>query len=258
MTTDVIETNNKPLTMADLMTAVKGILAESSAKFAQDMKLSQKSWDKQNKELKQQLEGLGKTHEAFAQDMKLMQAEWDKQNKELKQQLGGLGNTHEAFSQDMKLMQAEWDKQNKELKRQIGGMGNNNGAFAQEFFFNAIFYGERKLFGQEFDDAMTEVRKYFKKGGSKSEFDIVLFNGKSICIVEVKYKADTDDARNLPEKEKSFRAGFPEHADKKLYLALASMSFDKHVENECKKQGLAMIKQVGDTIEIYDENMKVF
>jgi len=205
MTTDVMEPNNKPLTMEDLMTAVKGILVESSAKFAQD-----------------------------------------------------LTESSAKFAQDLKLMQEAWDKQNKELKKQIGGMGNNNGAFAQEFFFNAIFYGDRKLFGQEFDDAMTEVRKYFKKGGAKSEFDIILFNGKSICIVEVKYKADTDDARNLPEKEKSFRAVFPEHADKKLYLALASMSFDKHVENECKKQGLAMIKQVGDTIEIYDEHIKVF
>ena len=158
----------------------------------------------------------------------------------------------------MTLRQEARDKGNRELKKQIGGMGNNNGAFAQEFFFNAIFYGERKLFGQEFDDAMTEVRKYFKKGGTKSEFDIVLFNGKSICIVEVKYKADTDDARTLPEKEKSFRECFPEHADKKLYLALASMSFDKHVEDECKKQGIAIIKQVGETIEIYDEQMKVF
>ena len=36
------------------------------------------------------------------------------------------------------------------------------------------------------------------------------------------------------------------------------MSFHKRVENECRKQGIAIIKQLGDTIEVYDEHLKEF
>ena len=74
--------------------------------------------------------------------------------------------------QEMRKFQAKSSREMVELRnslsqteKMIGGMGNSNGAMAQEFFFNAIFFGKRKLFGQEFDDAMPEVRKYFKKGG---------------------------------------------------------------------------------------------
>jgi len=160
---------------------------------------------------------------------------------------------------------AEWEKRNAKIDKQIaennkliGGMGNNNGDFAQEFFFNALYHGNRKLFGQEFQDVMPEVRRYSKKGGLKSEYDVMLLNGQSVCIVEVKYKADTDDVANTLKKEASFRANFPEFANKSLYLALASLSFHKKVEKECRKQGVAIIKQLGKTIEVFDENLKVF
>jgi len=33
---------------------------------------------------------------------------------------------------------------------------------------------------------------------------------------------------------------------------------NEYVESECKKLGIAIIKQVGDTIEIYDGHLKVF
>ena len=145
----------------------------------------------------------------------------------------------------------------KQVNQQIGGMGNSNGDFAQEFFFNALFY-RKTLFGQEFDEVETVKRK-IKKTGVEVQYDIMLVNCKSICIVEVKYKADTDDVKKLFYKmEKLFRENFPEHADKKLYLALASMSFDKHVEKSCRENGIAMIKQMGETIEVYDEHIKVF
>ena len=173
-------------------------------------------------------------------------AEWDKDMQELKAS---------QIRTDKQI--AETDKIVKANAKQLGGMGNSNGDFAQEFFFNALFY-RKTLFGQEFDQVKTEKRK-IKKTGVEVQYDIMLLNGKSACIVEVKYKADTDDVKKIATKMITlFRENFPEHADKTLFLALASMSFDQHVENECKKQGVAMIKQVGDTIEVYDEYLKRF
>jgi len=89
-------------------------------------------------------------------------------------------------------------------------------------------------------------------------FDGSLFNGSAVCIVEVKYKADSNDVLQVLRKERTFRRNFPEHNKKKLYLAMASLSFHPLTEKACKDNGIAIMKQVGDTIVVSDENLKVF
>ena len=240
MTTDVIDTNNKPLTMVDLMAAVREILTESSARVERNLAESSARVARD----------LAESSARFERDLAKSNAESSARFER------DLAKSSAKFEHELKLMQKAWDKQNKELKQQIGGMGNNNGDMAQEFFFNALFY-TKTLFGQVFDVVKTEKRKV-KKTGVDVQYDVMLVNGKSVCIVEVKYKADTNDVKKIATKfEKLFRENFPEHSDKKLYLALASMSFNTHVEKACKENGIAMIKQVGDTIEIYDEHLKV-
>ena len=223
MTTDtVVETNDKPLTMDTLMARVDAILEKSSAKIERDLAVS-------NAEASARFEReLAVAREETKKELQQWQEKWDKGMKELRD------------------AQAATNKQ-------LGGMGNSNGDFAQEFFFNAL-YDTKKLFGQIFDEVKTEKRK-IKKTGVEVQYDIVLINGKSICIVEVKYKADTNDTKRILKLEKPFRDNFPEHANKKLYLALASMSFDSYVEKACREAGIAMIKQKGETIEIYDEHI---
>jgi hypothetical protein len=36
------------------------------------------------------------------------------------------------------------------------------------------------------------------------------------------------------------------------------MVFDEDIEDKCKENGIAVIKQVGDNVVINDENLKVF
>ena len=51
---------------------------------------------------------------------------------------------------------------------------------------------------------------------------------------------------------------FPEYKNHKIYLAIAALTIDETFERECKKNGIAVIKQVGDKMVINDENLKVF
>jgi len=139
----------------------------------------------------------------------------------------------------------------------INGISRNNGAAAEEYFYNALQHGNKKMFGEEFDDVFRgEKRKTIK--GFEDEYDIMLFNGSAVCIVEVKYKADSNDVLQVLRKEQTFRRNFPEHNKKKLYLAMASMSFHPLTEKACKDNGIAIMKQVGDTLVVSDENLKVF
>jgi len=151
----------------------------------------------------------------------------------------------------------ETDRLVKENALLINGISRNNGAAAEDYFYNALQHGNKKMFGEDFDDVFRgEKRKTIK--GYEDEYDIMLFNGRAVCIVEVKYKADSDDVLQVLRKEKTFRRNFPEHNKKKLYLAMASMSFHPLTEKACKDNGIAIMKQVGDTIVVSDENLKVF
>jgi hypothetical protein len=164
--------------------------------------------------------------------------------------------TDRQFKETKQLFK-ETDRFLKEVGRQIVGISSSNGAAANEFFYNTLYNGDRKLFGEAFDDVFKEEKRKTKKG-FEDEYDIMLFNGQAVCIVEVKYKADSDDVLQVLRKEKTFRVNFPDYKDKKLYLALASMSFHKLTEQACEKEGIAIIKQVGDKVIISDKNLKVF
>jgi len=152
--------------------------------------------------------------------------------------------------------QAETDRLMKTLGVRLGGMGNSHGSFAEEYFFSAFNAGKTDFFGEKFDEIEKNLKN--KRNGLTDEYDIVMFNHTSVAIIEAKYKAHENDVPATLKKVDTFRKLFPDYKDFKIYLGLASMSFYPELEEECKKQGIAIIKQVGDKVVIYDENLKAF
>jgi len=152
--------------------------------------------------------------------------------------------------------QAETDKQLKRLAEITGGISNNQGFFAEEYFFNSFENGKQNFLGEKFDDIEKCVKGI--KRGFKDEYDILLTNGSSVAIVEVKFKAHQNDIQKVLNKAKTFRINFPEYEKHQIYLGLASMAFYEDLEQECINQGIAVIKQVGDTVVINDEHLKAF
>ena len=152
---------------------------------------------------------------------------------------------------------AATDKFLKNLGKRLGGMGNSHGSFAEEYFFTAFEDGETDFFGEKFDNIEKNMRHQLN--GLKDEYDIVMFNHTSVAIVEVKYRAEQEDLPVTLKKADTFRILYPGYKNYKIYLGLASMTgFDPKVEQGCKQNGIAIIKQVGDKVVICDENLKVF
>ena len=154
------------------------------------------------------------------------------------------------------LLQKETDRQMKELQKTVGGITNNQGSFAEEYFFNSFGQGKRNFFGEKFDEIEKNLKNHWQ--GLKDEYDIVLFNHTSVALIEVKYKAHLHDIPDVLKKAETFRILFPNYKDFKVYLGLASLSFYPELEQECIAQGIAVIKQVGDTVVINDTHLKVF
>jgi hypothetical protein len=148
------------------------------------------------------------------------------------------------------------DRRMKELQNMLGGMANSHGSFAEEYFFNSFEEGRQNFFGEKFDEIAKHLTNFWQ--GLKDEYDIVLYNHTSVAIIEVKYKARKEDIAKVLKKADTFRILFPHYKNFKIYLGLASMSFYPEVEQECAEQGIAIIKQVGDTVVINDEHLKVF
>ena len=140
--------------------------------------------------------------------------------------------------------------------KKMGSWDNNHGNFAEEYFFNSFEQGRKNFFGEEFYNIKKKAPGLNEQ--YEDEYDILFINGESVGIVEVKFKAHQDHISKVLRKAVTFRENFPFYANHRVYLGFASLVFDEIVEEKCKEEGIVVIKQVGDTVEIYDDNMKAF
>ena len=182
----------------------------------------------------------------FDKAMAESRADWERRMKE----------SGDRFDREMEKSRAEWEHRMKKLDEHMGGMANSQGMFAEEYFFNSFENGQQNFFGEKFDEIIKHAKGW--KNGFKDEYDILMLNGHAIGIVEVKFKAVKDYIPKVIKKAHTFRGNFPEYQNHKIYLALAAMTFDAGLEQECIKEGIAVVKQVGDTVTIYDEHIKAF
>ena len=141
------------------------------------------------------------------------------------------------------------------MNTKLEGISKSNGLFAEEYFFNSLA-DKMEFAGIDFDDICTRGSLFERKkkmpDGSvlKDQFDIVMRNGKSVAIIEIKYKAESDYVKELAtRKVKNFRILYPEHEKDDVYLGLGSLSFNEYVIDEARKYGVVLLKQVGKTIE---------
>jgi hypothetical protein len=179
---------------------------------------------------------------------------------------------------DLKAMQAKTDKQmqktdrkiqaglkrSEQLERminrmckEIGGISNSNGEVAESYFINS-FKKHPQFAGQNYDSLTPNLSKSSSTLNLRDEYDLVLYNCTSVAIIEIKYKARKEDIDQLLRKAQTFKQLFPEYANYDIYLGLAGLHVNITAEKEAIKQGMAVIKQVGENMLINDTHLKVF
>jgi len=159
------------------------------------------------------------------------------------------------FAETAAMMQ-KTDRKIDKLAEQIGGIDNNIGYHAEQFFQN-VFTDNKVFGGIKYDDIILNM-KYKDKTG-EVEFDIVLENGNSLALIEVKNRIHPDFVKNLAEERISkFRRYFPMYKGYDVYLGIAGFSFSEKVLSEAQKYGIGIIKQVGEGIEVKAEGLKAY
>jgi hypothetical protein len=226
-------------------------LYADTAKFLKELRESTKEkaieTDKLKKQLDLEARELKKQLDLEARELKkqfaLETREMKKETREMKKEL--------------ERMYAESREERKELNRQLGGISNSNGEMAEAYFFNA--FKANKFFASEKFDKIKKNMAFI--GVEKeAEFDIVLFNGKSIALIEVKYTAKPDNIsiRKIISRVEIFKLLCPQYKAHKVYLGVAAMSFRKGLEQRLHHAGIATVRQVGKKIVVYDKEVKAF
>jgi transketolase len=194
-----------------------------------------------------------KSRTEFDKDLKKSRAEFDKEMKEWKAENE---KNQKAYEKRMAKYEEDYQKRMGKMEENMGNWSNNHGSFAEEYFFNSFENKKQNFFGEKFDEIEKNVKGI--KKNFRDEYDIMLINGKSVGIVESKFKAHLNDLPKVLRKAKTLKINFPEFNNHKIYLGLATLAFYPELEQECIEQGIAIIKQVGDNVVIHDAHLKTF
>ena len=208
-----------------------------------------------------------KAQAAFEKRWEQTQAAFDKTqaafDKKWEKDQAAFDKTQAAYDKKWEKDQAAYEKRweqseykTKKLEELMGSWANNQGLFAEEYFSNSFYKGKRNFFGEKFDRMENNAKGITE--GYQDEYDILLINGKSVGIIEVKFKAHENDIPKVLRKATTFRVNFPNYENHRVYLGLATMAFYPALEQECINQGIAIIKQEGDSVVINDGHLKVF
>jgi hypothetical protein len=134
----------------------------------------------------------------------------------------------------------------------VGNISNNQGDVAEEYFFNSL-QKDLRLGSIKFD--IIDKNTLRRVGNLQDEFDIILINGESVALIEVKYKVHPNDVEKLEKKIKNFRKLFPIYKDFKLYAGLAGFVIPQDVFKTMYEKGYFILQRKGEVLESYTDNL---
>ena len=184
------------------------------------------------------------------QELRKSQAQTDEQMKRTDEQM-------KRTDEQMKRTDERMKKSDEKLERigvRLGNMGITTGSFAEEFFYRSLQLNPR--LGNIFFDSIE--RRYRQvKGGT--DYDIVLKNGTSIGLIEVKYNAHPEHVREIKERKiKQFRGQVHEFPHFQLYFGLASMITSEKLIENAKEEGIFLLTQKGEHLEVVNQEVRSF
>jgi hypothetical protein len=143
----------------------------------------------------------------------------------------------------------------KDTRSEVDGVGKSQGMVAEEFYANSLTLNP-KIGKLKFDQVMTDIK--VGKGHDNAQFDVVMINGNSVAIVEVKYRAQIKTITQLEKQMMEFRTRLPIYDKFKLYGGIAGFSVPDNVVQAAHDKGYFVLKRSGDAFAVDTVGMKAF
>jgi len=222
------------------------------ASLAVSKKQTDEHMQRIHEELKASMEALAASQKQTDEQIKQTDEQMKRTDEKLERMRIYLGDelksTMEALSASQKQTDEQMKRTDEKLERMgiyLGNVTRNQGDVAEEFFFNSLI-GEPRLGSIYFDDITRNMQKNRHK--VQEEYDLFLTNGDTIAVIEVKYKAHSNDLDKLERKMGNFKLLFPIYRDYRLCGALASFYISDDTKQDALKRGYFVLQRSGDLI----------
>lgn len=126
----------------------------------------------------------------------------------------------------------------------VGNISNNQGDIAEEFFFQS-FVKNPVLGDIKFDSVSRNLNNHI--GNLQEEYDLVLINGDTLAIIEVKAKAHVNDLEQMiNRKMANFPKLFNAYRNYHYYGGIATLVTNEMLIEKARELGLFLLTQQGD------------
>ena len=132
------------------------------------------------------------------------------------------------------------------VSQNIDGVNKSIGLEVEEFFYSSLKKNPT-IANINFDFVYQNDTRNIK--GRTQEIDILLENGSSIGVVEVKNRVSQKSIDQLDKIIDNFYYFHRDYEGYRLIGALAGKIFPKHLQTQALKKGYSVITQQGDHIE---------
>jgi hypothetical protein len=179
-------------------------------------------------------------------------------DQELKDLVAGLAVAQAKTDAQMAKTDAQMAKSEKKLAsmlQMLDGISTSQGLVSEEFFYNCLA-DTLTVAGIKYDTIDKNIKQ--KVNGKWLEVDLLLENGSNIALIEVKYRARTDNIEQLKNTIATYREAFPQHKDYTIYAGIASFNLDDFVVNQAHENGFFVLKRMGELLEIDSKSMRTF
>ena len=217
-------------------------MAETDKQIAE----TNKQMAETNKQMAETDKQIAKTSKQMAETDTYLKERFDKTDKQIAETTASIKEFLESI---------------RETRKEVKGISKSYGMHAESYFFESL--KKSKQFGGITYDFVDDGYKGSERMPNgeliTGEFDIVMHNGDSIAIIEVKSRVKQDDVIYLVNRKiGDFKKIFPQHANNKFYLGVAGFSFDINAEKQAMSRGVGILKLSGENLEIQDKHLIVY
>jgi len=131
--------------------------------------------------------------------------------------------------------------------RSVEGLSSRWGQFVENMVEPSIvrLFQERNI-----DVKETHTRVKAKRGTIQMEIDILAVDDTVAVAIEVKSRLNQKKVNAFMKRLAKFKTAFPAYANYQIYGAVAAIETDAGADEYAYKQGLFVIKQLGDMVKI--------
>ena len=153
----------------------------------------------------------------------------------------------EETTRQMKETFARMDKSDKKFKELSDRFSSTIGNLT-EGLMEPEALGIFKKAGFKVNRYFTNMKKHDKDSNVEMEIDQFMVDGTTAIAMEIKTACNKSDIDRFITKMKRFKKLFPEYADKKIYLAIAAIKYNRNSDHTAHERGLLVVRATPDNI----------